>query len=158
VTGQGYGMGISRCNRLCPVPTGHSFVVLFFLFMSIEDRSLLWMVVRSQIYCSKHILAYGSGKARNSLVVGFGSFWTDWLEAGVGGGLSTALRPGLKCGGLESKFGRGPRSLDISGMGWSCLCLGYKRGVCFSGYLARLHWFANRRFYVTVLLGYGPAP
>jgi hypothetical protein len=126
-------MGIGRCNRLCPVATGHSLVMLFSLSVSIEDRPLLWMVVRSQIYCPKHILAYGSGKARNSLVVGFGSFWTDWLEAEVGGGLSTALRPGLKCGGLESKFRRGPGSLDISGMGWSCLCLGYKRDVCFSG-------------------------
>jgi hypothetical protein len=28
------------------------------------------------------------------------------LEAGIGGGLSTVLRPNLKCGGLESKFGR----------------------------------------------------
>jgi hypothetical protein len=53
------------------------------------------------------------------------------LEAGKGEGLSTALRPGLKCGGLESKFGRGPRTLDKSGMGWSCLCLGYKRDKCF---------------------------
>jgi hypothetical protein len=63
--------------------------------------------------------------------VGFDSFQTDWLEAGKDGGLSTTLRPGLKCEGLESKFGRGPRPLDRSGMGWSCLCLGYKRGVCF---------------------------
>ena len=46
-------------------------------------------------------------------------------------GLSTILRLGLKCGGLESKFGRGPRPRDRSGMGWSRLCLGYKRGVCF---------------------------
>jgi hypothetical protein len=53
------------------------------------------------------------------------------LEAGKGGGLSTALRPGLKCGGLESKFGRGPGPLDRSEMSWSCLCLGYKRDVCF---------------------------
>ena len=56
----------------------------------------------------EHIHAYGSGKAHCALVVGFGSFWTDWLEAGKGGGLSTTLRPGLKCGGLESKFGQGP--------------------------------------------------
>ena len=41
------------------------------------------------------------------------------------------LRPGLKCGGLESKFGRGPGAHDRSGMGWSCLCLGYKKGVYF---------------------------
>ena len=45
--------------------------------MSIEDRPLLWMVVRSQTYYPKHILAYGSGKARCSLVVGFDSFQTD---------------------------------------------------------------------------------
>ena len=68
--------------------------------MSIEDHLLLWMVVRSQTYYLEHILAYGSRKARYALVVGFGSFWTDWLEAGKGGSLSTILRPGLKCGGL----------------------------------------------------------
>ena len=53
------------------------------------------------------------------------------MEAGKGGGLSNILRPGLKRGGLESKFGQGPGPLDMSGMGWSRLCLGYKRGVCF---------------------------
>ena len=45
--------------------------------MSIEDRPLLWMVVRSQTYYPEHILAYGSGKAHYALVVGSGSFWTD---------------------------------------------------------------------------------
>ena len=45
--------------------------------MSIEDRSLLWMVVRSQTYFPEHILAYESGKACYALVVGSGSFWTD---------------------------------------------------------------------------------
>ena len=97
----------------------------------IEDCPLLWMVVRSQTYYPEHILAYGSGKARYALVMGSGSFWTDWLEAGKGGGLSTILRPVLKCGGLESKFRWGPKPHDRSRMGWSCLCLGYKRGVCF---------------------------
>ena len=46
--------------------------------MSIEDRPLLWMVVRSQTYYPKHILAYGSGKTYHSLVMGFSSFWTDF--------------------------------------------------------------------------------
>jgi hypothetical protein len=126
-------MGIGGWNRLCPTAKGHSLVALFSLSMSIEDRLLLWMVVRSQIYYPEHILAYGSRKARYSLIVGFGSFRTDWLEAGKGGGLSTILRSGLKRGGLEPKFGRRPRSLDRSGMSWSCLCLGYKRCVCFRG-------------------------
>ena len=46
--------------------------------MSIEDRLLLWMVVRSQTYYPKHILAYGSGKTCYSLVMGSGSFRTDF--------------------------------------------------------------------------------
>ena len=45
--------------------------------MSIEDRPLLWMVVRSQTYYPEHILAYGSGKTYYVLVMGSGSFWTD---------------------------------------------------------------------------------
>jgi hypothetical protein len=126
VTRQGSDMGIGGCNRLCPVAMGHSLVALSSLYMSIKDRPLLWMVVMSQMYYPKHILAYGSRKTCYSLVVGFGSFWTDGLEVWKGGGLSTALRPSLKCGGLESKFGWGPGPLDRSGMGWSCLCLGYK--------------------------------
>jgi hypothetical protein len=95
---------------------------------------LYWTVVKSQTYYPKHILAYGSGKACSSLVVGSGPFRTDLLEVGTGGGLSTTLRLGLKCGGLESKFERGSEPLDRSGMGWSCLSLGHKRGVCFLGY------------------------
>ena len=45
--------------------------------VSIEDRLLLWMVVRSQTYYPEHILAYRSGKARYALVMGSGSFWAD---------------------------------------------------------------------------------
>ena len=45
--------------------------------VSIEDRSLLWMVVRSQTHYPEHILAYESGKARCALVAGSGSFRTD---------------------------------------------------------------------------------
>ena len=53
------------------------------------------------------------------------------IGGGDGEGLSTALSSGLRSGGLESKFGRGPGPRDRSGKGWSCLCLGYKQGVCF---------------------------
>ena len=45
--------------------------------VSIKDRPLLWMVVRSQTYYPKHIHAYGSSKAHCALVMGFGSFRTD---------------------------------------------------------------------------------
>ena len=73
-TGQGYGMGYGGCDKLCPVATGLSLVTLFSLSMSIENRPLLWMVVRSQTYYPEHILTYGSGKARYALIVGSGSF------------------------------------------------------------------------------------
>ena len=40
-TGQGYGMDIGRCNRLCPAANRLSLVTLFSLFVSIKDRPLL---------------------------------------------------------------------------------------------------------------------
>ena len=52
-------MDIGGCDELCPVATGHSLVTLFSLSVSIEDRPLLWMVVRSQTYYPEHVLAYG---------------------------------------------------------------------------------------------------
>jgi hypothetical protein len=128
VLGIGYGLGWAirarlwlHLSRLCRLRTVHCTGPL----------------VKSQIYYPKHILAYGSRKACYSLVMGSGSFRTEWLEAGIGGGLSTTLRSGLKCGGLESKFGWGLGTRDRSGTGWSRSCLGCERGVCFSGYLAR---------------------
>ena len=60
-----------------PRPTGLSLVTLFSLFVSIKDRLLLWMVVRSQTYYPEHILAYRSDKAHYALVVGSSSFRTD---------------------------------------------------------------------------------
>ena len=77
MTGQGYGMVIGGCNKLCPAAMGLSLVTVFFLSVSIDDRLLLWMVVRSQTYYPKHTLAYGSVKARYALVMGSGSFRTD---------------------------------------------------------------------------------
>ena len=41
-------------------PMGHSLVILFFLSMSVKDRPLHWILVRSQTYYPEHILVYGS--------------------------------------------------------------------------------------------------
>ena len=46
-TGQGYGMGYGGCDELYPAATGLSLVTLFSMSVSIKDRPLLWMVVRS---------------------------------------------------------------------------------------------------------------
>ena len=66
---------------------------------------------------------------------GFRLFSDQLIGGGDGGGLSTALSLGFRSGGLEFKFGRGSRPRDRRVTGWSCLCLGYKRGVFF-GYPA----------------------
>ena len=76
-------MVISGCNKLCPTAIVLSLVRLLSLSMSIEDRLLLWMVVRSQTYYHEHILVYGRGKTHCSLVMGSVSFRTDRLEAGM---------------------------------------------------------------------------
>ena len=70
-------MGYGGCDELCPMATGLSFVTLFSQSMSIEDRPLMWMLVRSHTYYPEHILAYGSSKARYALIVGSASFRID---------------------------------------------------------------------------------
>ena len=52
-------------------PMGLRLVTLFSLIVSIKDRPLLWMIVKSQTYYPEHILAYTSGKARYALCRGF---------------------------------------------------------------------------------------
>ena len=117
--GSGLGLAFERCSD-CIVPP-----------VSIKDRTLHWVLGRSQTYYPKHILAYEHRKTHCSLVMGSDSFSNRLIGGGDGGGLSTALSLGLRSWSLESKFGRGPEPLDRWVVGWSCLCLGYKRDVCF---------------------------
>ena len=63
-----------------PRPTGHSLVTLFSLSVSVKDRPLLWILVRSQTYYPEHILAYGSGKASYALIR---ARPTDWRRRKV---------------------------------------------------------------------------
>ena len=76
--------------------------------MSVKDRPLHWALGKSHIYYPEHILGYGR---REDLLLSCRGFWlfSDRLiGGGDGGGPYTALSPGLRSGGLESKFGRGP--------------------------------------------------
>ena len=112
-------------------PTGHSLVTLFFLSVSVKDRSLHWVLGKSQTYYPKHILVYGHREGLLLSCHGFQLFLDRLIGGGDGGGLSTALSPRLRTRGLESKFGWGPGPHDRRVAGWFCLCLGYKRGMCF---------------------------
>ena len=40
VIGQGYGLGIGGCQKLCPMAMGHSLVTLLSLSMSVKNRPL----------------------------------------------------------------------------------------------------------------------
>ena len=77
VTGQGYGLGIGGCKRLCPAAAGHSLVIRLFLSMSVKDRSLHWMIGKSHTYYSEHILGYGRLEDLLLSYRGSGSFQTD---------------------------------------------------------------------------------
>ena len=59
IIGQGYGLGIGGCKRLCPVVTGHSLVTLLSLPVSVKDRPLHKTLGKSQTYYPEHILGYG---------------------------------------------------------------------------------------------------
>ena len=52
------------------------------------------------------------------------------------------------------------RDLDpVTGVEWvGLVSAGGTNGACVLGYLARIHWFTNRRFHEMVQLGYGLAP
>ena len=58
VTGQGYGLGIGGCKRLCPAATRHSLVILLSLSVSVKDRPLHKTLGKSQTYYPEHILGY----------------------------------------------------------------------------------------------------
>ena len=67
---------------------------------------------KSQIYCLERILGYGH------------------REDADGGGPCTALSLGLRSGGLESKFRRGPGHPGHEGDGLVLLVLGVQVRVC----------------------------
>jgi hypothetical protein len=105
--------------------------------VSIEDRPLHWTLVRSQTYYPEHILTYESGKTCYSLVMGSGSFQTDCYGGLLGRGSKHHTEAG------PAVFGAWSPNLDgdldpMTGVEWvGLVCLGYKQGVCFSGYPAR---------------------
>ena len=93
-------------------PMRHSLVTLFSLSVSVKDRPLHWTLGKSQTYYPEHILVYGSREGSLLSCRGFRLFSNRQIGGGDGGGLSTTLSLGLRCGGFESKFGWGPRPHD----------------------------------------------
>jgi energy-converting hydrogenase Eha subunit H len=62
VTGQGCGMGIGGCNRLCPATMGHTLVALVSPFVSIKDHSLRGPWSSHRLIISSTYLLMGAGR------------------------------------------------------------------------------------------------
>ena len=77
---------------------GHSLVILFFLSVLVKDRPLHWVLGKSQTYYLEHILGYGRREGLLLSCLGFWLFSDRLIGCGDGGGLSTTLSPGLRCG------------------------------------------------------------
>ena len=104
--------------------------------MSIKDRSLHTALGKSQTYYPEHILGYGRREDLLLFCQGFRLFLDRLIRGGDGGGPCTVLSLGLRSGGLESKFGRGPRHSGQEGDGLVLLMPGVQAGHVFSGYPA----------------------
>jgi hypothetical protein len=62
VTGQGYGMCIGGCSRLCPAATGNSLVALFSLSVSVKDRPLFGPWSSHRFIIPSTYLLMGAGR------------------------------------------------------------------------------------------------
>jgi hypothetical protein len=142
VTEQGCGLVVVDVTRGVLRPTGHHWVTLFPCPSQLRTGRCIWMVVRSHILLSR---VYTSGWGLERLVI-----LLSWVPAPSGpteGGLYMDIRR------FSTARGRGLGVLVWTGtrLSWQednvlvPFVPRYGRGVCFSGYPAGLHWFANRR-------------
>ena len=81
--------------------------VAFVLPVSIKDRPLHWILVRSQTYYLEHILVYRSREGSLFSCCGFRLFLDRLIGGGDGAGLSTTLSPELMSGGLGDQVWMG---------------------------------------------------
>ena len=127
-------VGVRSC---VVVDAGHGLVTLLSLSVSVKDRSLHKALGKSPTYYPEHILGYERLEELLLSCHGFRVF-LDRLSRFYfgGGGPCTALSPGLRGEGLESQFGRGPRTPGQEGDGLVLLVPWVQVGHVFSGYPA----------------------
>ena len=121
MTRQGYGWVLVGVKGCVLRPTGHSSVTFFpYLCQLRTGRCMVWAQVRLVALLSWIWL-----------------FSDRLIGGGDGGGPCTALSPGLRSGGLESKFGWGPRHPGQESDRLVLLMPGVQAGRVFLGYPAR---------------------
>ena len=89
-------------------PTGHSSVTLFPCLCQLRTGRCISLEASHISIIPSAYLCMGAGKDSLLSYRGSGSFLDRLIGDGDGGGPGTALSPGLRSGGLEFKFGRGP--------------------------------------------------
>ena len=125
-------VGVRGCVA---VDAGHSLVTLLSLSVSVKDRSLhkpSRKVIDLLSQAHTWVWALGRLVALLSWIRLFPDRLLVFLFGG--GGPCTALSSGLRGGGLESQFGRGPRHPGQEGDGLVLLMSWVQVGRAFSGY------------------------
>ena len=111
--------------------TGHDLVTLLSLSGRLRTDRCISHRGKSQILLSR---AHTGVWALGRLVALLSWIWLfpdRLIGGGDGGGPCTALSLGLRSGGLESKFGQGPRHLGQEGDGLVLLIPGVQAGRVF---------------------------
>jgi hypothetical protein len=156
VTRQEFGMGIGRCNRLCPAATGHSLVALFSLSVSIKDHSLhgLWSshrLIIPSITClwEQKCLLLSCHELRlfPDRLIGGGDRWSKHHS-----------EAGPQVWGLGVQVWTGTWNPWQEWSGLVSLVSGVQARRVFFGVPSWTHWFTNHRFYMMVRLDYALAP
>ena len=127
-------MGVRGCVA---VDTGHSLVTLLFLSVSVKDRSLHKPSRQvTDLLSRAHTWVWAFG--RLIALLSWIRLFLDRLSGFYFGGGSpcTALSPGLRGGGLESWFGRGPGHPGQESDGLVLLVPWVQAGRVFLGYPA----------------------
>ena len=85
--------------------------------VSVKDRPLHWILVRSQTYYTEHILVYGSREGSLLYCRGFRLFLDRLIGGGDGGGPCTTLSPDLGVGAGSPSLDRDLDTQDRRVMG-----------------------------------------
>jgi hypothetical protein len=149
-------MGIGGCNKLCPVATGHSWVVLFPCLCQLRTIHCMDPSQVTNLLSRAHTSLW----EREGLLLSCHGLWLflDWL---IGGGdrwrsyHHIEARPQVRELGVQVWTGTWNPWQEWNEL--VSLVLGVQARRVFFRVPSWAHWFANRRFYVTVRLDYALA-
>ena len=123
-------MGVKCCVLR---PTRHSSVTLFpCLYQLRTGHCIRHHGQVTDLLSRAHTWVWAQGRLV-ALLSRIQLFPDQLIGGGDGGGPCTALSPGLRCGGLESKFERGPGHLGQESDGLVLLVPGAQVGRVFRG-------------------------